>query len=176
MEILVVSVKTGSAQVKGRAENWSETGRTSGRIETGAPASSPTMSGTGPPPNTFAPGYSHSDHGRSRQSLGHPTDLPPWMLPRRLWPTIARLRQAGEMSRLRQEKRNSPLPDAFLSSSFPFAAHASTLQRYRTTHFDNLRRTWKSRMYWEYTKTSDLVNPKSKARAKLSCRLKRLIR
>ena len=57
-----------------------------------------------------------------------PPTCPPWMLPRRLWPTIARLQQAGGMSPLRQEERNSPLPDAFLNSSFPFAAHASILR------------------------------------------------
>jgi hypothetical protein len=131
--------------------------------------------GTGPPPNTFAPRYSHSDHGRSRQSLGHPTDLPPLDAPssalanNRAPPTGRR----DVSTPARGEKLPPPrrLPHLFI----PLCRSRFHTTRYRTTHFDNLRRTWKSRMYWEYTKTSDLVNPKSKARAKLSCRLKGLI-
>ena len=176
MKILVVSVETGSAQVKGRAENWSETGRTSGRIETGAPASSPIDVGI--PARRRTPSllvHSHSDHGRSRQSLGHPTDLPPRM---HRSSALASNRAPSDRpegcldSGKRRETPPSPTPSSTLHSLCRSRFHTT---RYRTTHFDNLRRTWKSRMYWEYTKTSDLVNPKSKARAKLSCRLKGLI-
>ena len=95
--------------------------------------------GTGPPPNTFAPRYSHSDHGRSRQSLGHPTDLPPLDAPssalanNRAPPTGRR----DVSTPARGEKLPPPrrLPQLFI----PLCRSRFHTTRYRTTHFDNLR-------------------------------------
>ena len=169
MKILVVSVETGSAHVKGRGENGSEAGRTSGRIEAGAPASSPTMSGYRPA-------------GRTPSLLVPPTvttDVPgkvSVVLP--ICPLGCTLVGAGQQSRAsdwpegcldsgRGEKLPPPrrLPQLFI----PLCRSRFHSTRYRTTHFDNLRGTWKSRMYWEYTKTSDLGNPSP--RQGRSCRV-----
>ena len=65
------------------------------------------------------------------------------------------------------KRRELPPPRRLPRLFIPLCRSRFHTTRYRTTHFDNLRRTWKSRMYWEYTKTSDLVNPKFRARARL---------
>ena len=68
--------------------------------------------------------------------------------------------------------------DAASGEGYPFPRRPPTLAiplcrslhgtRYRTTLFDNLRGTWKSRMYWGYTKHSDLGNPDFGMRGELS--------
>ena len=54
---------------------------------------------------------------------------------------------------------DSPLSPRSSSSRHPPLPLTSSQYRYRIGHFDNLRGTWKSRAYWEYTKSSDLGNP-----------------
>src|SRR5271157_565208 len=103
MKILVVPLTT---RVGGRTgANPAEPRAESRPVHQGRPR---WCRGTGLPPNTFAPRDSHSDHGRSPANSRRSHRLAPRMHSRRLWPTIARLRQAGGMSRLRQEEKISP--------------------------------------------------------------------
>ena len=56
-----------------------------------------------------------------------------------------------------------PFPGDQPFSPSPLLPLAVPHPRYRTTYFDNLRGTWKSRMYWKYKKNRGLAKRASGA-------------
>ncbi len=125
-------------------------------------------------PSTLTADHAHLQHGRSRQTLGHPYRIA-LRTPRRQ-PRLTGARPMGRRDVSAPARgENLPPPRRLPHLFIPLCRSRFHSTRYRTTHFDNLRRTWKSRMYWEYAKTSDFVNPMIGARGELGYRLKGLV-
>ena len=62
-----------------------------------------------------------------------------------------------------QPEKTAPFPGDQPFSPSPLLPLAVPHTRYRTTYFDNLRGTWKSRMYWKYKKNRGLAKRASGA-------------